>query len=89
MESRDVALVIVALIGAVPATILALASWRSAKGAKAAAEESRDASKHAGTLINGRMDELLELTRKSARAEGVIHGEGGRGPAMMAPPNSK
>lgn len=69
--------VLVALIGAVPATLALFISWRNgvkADHAKAAATDAKVATAELTLRVDGRLDELLEETRKLARAEGNAEG---------------
>ena len=62
---------IVALITAVPQSLLAYAAWR--KGADAVKEsmKTKAAVQEVHLMVNSRLTELLRLTEKSSLAEGV------------------
>ena len=64
--------VLIALIAGIPAIIAAFYAWKA--NTTAASAVGKAVQTH--DLVNSRMTELLELTRKSSRAEGVAIGAG-------------
>lgn len=57
--------IIIAAISAIPPTLIGAAAYIQARKARAQSEETHHA-------VDGRMDELLELTRESSKAKGVL-----------------
>jgi len=64
----------IAIIPAIIAAYYARKAGLAALEAKAVAEDSIVKAVETHDLVNSRMSELLELTRSSARAEGVVEG---------------
>jgi len=58
--------VLAAIIGAVPPTLIALGAWRSANKANLASRDNGGKIEEVHLSINSRMDQLLEQTRSSA-----------------------
>lgn len=69
--SVAIASVLIALIAGIPAIIAAIAGYR----ASSKANETNHKVEEVAHRIDGRMDEILELTRKVAHAAGVIEGK--------------
>ena len=64
----------IAFAGAIPPTIMALAaliaSWRNGRKVESSTKKIEELH----VLVNSRLTQLLELTAKSSRAEGVAEG---------------
>lgn len=63
--------IITALIISTPPTLMALLAWRESRRNR---KESKEDIKEVHVLINSRMTELLDVTGKSKKAEGVLEG---------------
>jgi hypothetical protein len=67
VDWTTVLLALIAFLGTALTAILAYAAQRNAREAASVAKET-------GIRVDGRMDELLRITRQSATAEGVLAG---------------
>ena len=70
MSSDNITTIVVALIAAIPASVIAFFAYKAANSAKT---EVRDV----GLKVDGRLTQLLVATNAASRAEGVTAGLAG------------
>ena len=69
--------IVLAIIVALPPTIVSLAALVASFRGQ---QQTREEYKQLHIKINSRMDELLDLTKASSRAEGILEGKEGKRP---------
>jgi hypothetical protein len=72
MAEHIIIALIVAFFAALPPTIVAIASLRQNKKNAASIEATTSALVETRNEINGRVSDLIAVTRKDAKAEGVL-----------------